>query len=237
MGKPIFLFTADEKLHSFRTVRPPNEKRKPPTSSDILLTDAGTATHYAGRKRIYSQGSRSGAMFYVQDGIVILTVESLGKRPAVISVISAGTFFGEACLTGRLSHLSTATTLIPSSVLLIKKSEMVRLLHEHPEINALFQSHLLGANMRFREHLLDVMVNSASQRLARILLRLAGISSTGSPGKASIPRISQLALAEMVGTTRSRINFFMNQFRRSGFISYKGTIQVRKSLRHALTPA
>jgi CRP-like cAMP-binding protein len=108
-------------------------------------------------------------------------------------------------------------------------------MHDESEIADLFQTHMLAANMRFREDLLDVLGNSASQRLARALLRLANISSSGSPRKASIPRISQLALAEMVGTTRSRINFFMNQFRKSGHISYNGMLEVHSTLRQALS--
>jgi CRP-like cAMP-binding protein len=120
-------------------------------------------------------------------------------------------------------------------VLTIKKNEMVRLLDDQVQIAKLFRTHMLAANMRFREDLLDVMVNSASQRLARALLRLANIGSSGSPRKASIPRISQLALAEMVGTTRSRVNYFMNQFRKSGYISYNGMLEVHSTLRQALS--
>jgi CRP-like cAMP-binding protein len=211
------------------------EKHKPPSSTDVLLADAGTSSHYAEREKIYTQGTPNGSVYYVQSGMVMLTVTSKGRRPAVISVLPAKTFFGEASLSNHPSHLSTATTLAPSSVLVIKKNDMVRLLHDELEIASLFQTHMLAANMRFREDLLDVMVNSASQRLARALLRLANISSTGSPRKASIPRISQLALAEMVGTTRSRINFFMNQFRKSGYISYNGMLEVHSTLRLALS--
>jgi CRP-like cAMP-binding protein len=112
---------------------------------------------------------------------------------------------------------------------------MVRLLDGELQIATLFRNHMLAANTRYREDLMDVMVNSASQRLARALLRLANISSSGSPRKASIPRISQLALAEMVGTTRSRVNFFMNSFRKSGYISYNGMLEVRSTLREALS--
>jgi CRP/FNR family cyclic AMP-dependent transcriptional regulator len=165
---------------------------------------------------------------------VMLTVTSKGRRPVVISVLPAKTFFGEASLSHHAAHLSTASTLVPTSVLAIKKSDMVRLLDGELRIATLFRTHMLAANLRFRQDLMDVMVNSASQRLARALLRLANISSSGSPRKASIPRISQLALAEMVGTTRSRVNFFMNSFRKSGYISYNGMLEVRSTLRQAL---
>jgi CRP/FNR family transcriptional regulator, cyclic AMP receptor protein len=211
------------------------EKRKLASSTDTLLADAGTSSLYAEREKIYAQGTPNGSVYYVQSGMVMLTVTSKGRRSAVISVLPARTFFGEASLSNHPSHLSTATTLIPSSVLVIKKNDMVRLLHDESQIADLFQTHMLAANMKFREDLLDVLGNSASQRLARALLRLANISSTGSPRKATIPRISQLALAEMVGTTRSRVNFFMNQFRKSGFISYNGTLEVHSTLRQALS--
>jgi CRP-like cAMP-binding protein len=211
------------------------EKRKLPSSTDVLLADAGTLSHFSERETIYAQGSPNGSVYYIQNGMVMLTVTSKGRRPAVISVLPARTFFGEASLSNRPSHLSTAATLVPSSVFVIKKNDMLRLLNDELEIATLFRTHMLAANMRFREDLLDVMINSASQRLARALLRLANISSSGSPRKASIPRISQLALAEMVGTTRSRINFFMNQFRKSGYVSYNGMLEVHNTLRQALS--
>jgi CRP/FNR family transcriptional regulator, cyclic AMP receptor protein len=209
-------------------------KQKPPSATDVLLSGAGKSSHYAERETIYAQGSPNGSVYYVQSGMVMLTVTSKGRRPVVISVLPAKNFFGEASLSDRETHLSTASTLVPTSVLTIKKNDMIHLLDGEPQIATLFRTHMLAANMRFREDLMDVMVNSASQRLARALLRLANISSSGSTRKASIPRISQLALAEMVGTTRSRINFFMNQFRKSGYISYNGMLEVRSSLREAL---
>jgi CRP/FNR family transcriptional regulator, cyclic AMP receptor protein len=213
------------------------KKLAPPSRTDILLADAGTSSRYAERKTIYAQGAASGAIFFIQSGIVLLTVRSKGRRPAVIRVISAGGFFNESCLAKGLFHLSTATTLVASSILMIQKKEMVRLLHDELKIAALYESQLLVSNMRFREDLVDVLVNSASQRLARALLRLANINGTGAARKATIPRISQSALAAMVGTTRSRVNFFMNQFRKKGFISYNGTLEVRSSLRRALAKA
>jgi CRP/FNR family transcriptional regulator, cyclic AMP receptor protein len=209
-------------------------KRKLPSSSEIMLADAGKSSHFAERETIYAQGAASSAIFYVQSGMVMLTVRTKGRRPSVIAVLPAGNFFNEASLTKHSAYLSTATTLVPSSILVIKTIEMVRLLHDEKEISLLFRTHMLAANTRFREDLLDVLGNSASQRLARALLRLANISSSGSPRKASIPRISQLALAEMVGTTRSRVNFFMNSFRKSGYISYNGMLEVRSTLRQAL---
>lgn len=210
------------------------EKRKLPSSAEVLLAESGTSSHFAERETIYAQGASSSAMFYVLSGMVMLTVRAKGRRPAVIAVLPAGNFFNEASLTKHVAYLSTATTLVPSSILVIKTGEMTRLLHDEKEIAVLFRMHMLAANTRFREDLLDLLGNSASQRLARALLRLANISSRGAPRKASIPRISQLALAEMVGTTRSRINFFMNSFRKSGYISYNGMLEVHSTLREAL---
>jgi CRP/FNR family transcriptional regulator, cyclic AMP receptor protein len=211
-----------------------NKEQELRSSTDLLLAGAGTSSSYAKKQTIYSQGAASGAIFYVQAGIVLLTVRSKGRRSAVISVIHAGGFLNEACLSNQLSYLCTATTLVPSSILMIDKKRMVRLLRDELQIAALLESQLLITNLRFREDLVDALVNSASQRLARALLRLANIIPGGPPRKATVPRISQSALAAMVGTTRSRVNYFMNQFRKKGFISYNGTLEVRSSLRRAL---
>jgi CRP-like cAMP-binding protein len=202
---------------------------------DVLLAKTGTALHYGKRETIYTQGAASSAIFYIQSGMVMLTVRSKRVRPAVLSVLPAGSFFNEACLSKHTNYLSTATTLTPSSIIRVRKNEMVRLLSKQIEFADFFRQHLLVANMRFREDLLDVLINSARHRLARALLRLANMSSTGAPRRASIPQISQGALANMIGTTRSRVSVFMNQFRRSGFISYHGIIEVHSSLRRALT--
>src|ERR1019366_6201226 len=127
------------------------EKRNLPTSTDVLLAEAGESSNYAERETIYKQGAPNGSVFYVQNGMVMLTVTSKGRRPAVISVLPARTFFGEATLSNQLLHLSTATTLAPSSILAIKKNVMVHLLRDESEIAMLFSTHMLAANMRFRE--------------------------------------------------------------------------------------
>jgi CRP/FNR family cyclic AMP-dependent transcriptional regulator len=210
-----------------------SEKRKEPPSTDSLLARAGKSAQYAEKSVIYPQGASARSIFYVQQGLVILAVKTRGKRPAVLAVLPGGQFFNEACLLGHTLHSSTATALVPSSIIAIGKDDMARLLLAEASISSLFRTHLLASNVRTREDLLDILVNSVKQRLARALLRLANISSEGAH-KAHIPRISQRALAEMVGTTRSRINFFMNEFRNKGFISYHGTIEVHGSLRKAL---
>jgi CRP-like cAMP-binding protein len=231
-------FSRDFESCSIRKGHPMNGKRKLPISTDALLADAGTSSYYKERKTIYSQGTASSAIFYIQSGIVMLAVKSPGRRSAVISVLPAGCFFNEACLSKQVLHLSTATTLAPSSVLSINKTRMIRLLREELRISVFFRAQMLIASKRFRDNLLDSMVNNASQRLARALLSLASLSSRGSSRKAGIPRISQFALAAMIGTTRSRVNYFMNQFRKRRFISYKGshtqTIHVHSSLSRAL---
>jgi CRP/FNR family cyclic AMP-dependent transcriptional regulator len=215
-----------------------HRRRKLPVSTDVLLADAGTSSDYKERKTIYSQGSASTAIFFIQSGIVMLTVKSPGRRSAVISVLPAGCFFNEGCLSNHLLHLSTATTLAPSSVLSINKTRMIRLLRDELKVSALFQTQMLISSKRFRDNLLDSMVNNASQRLARTLFSLANLSPGGPSRKASIPQISQFALAAMIGTTRSRVNYFMNKFRKRRYISYKGTrsqtIQVHSSLSRAL---
>lgn len=206
---------------------------KPSSSTDVLLAEAGRLSLYSERAVIFSQGATGRSIYYVQQGLVMLAVKTRGKRAAVIAVLPAGSFFNEACLLNTILHSSTATTLVPSSILAVGKDEMLRLLVAESTVSALFRTHLLTIGIRFREDFLDVLVSSVKQRLARTLLRLANISSDG-PRKGHIPRISQRALAEMVGTTRSRVNFFMNEFRKSGFISYNGSIEVHSSLRKAL---
>jgi CRP/FNR family cyclic AMP-dependent transcriptional regulator len=202
-------------------------------STDTLLAEAGKSAQYAERAVIFSQGATGRSIYYVQQGLVMLAIKTRGKRTAVIAVLPAGSFFNEACLLNIILHATTATTLVPSSIVAIEKDEMLQLLDGQAIISSLFRTHLVATNIRYREDLLDVLVSSVKQRLARALLRLANISSNG-PRRAQIPRISQRALAEMVGTTRSRVNFFMNEFRKSGFISYNGSIDVHGSLRKAL---
>jgi CRP/FNR family transcriptional regulator, cyclic AMP receptor protein len=212
------------------------EHRSQSSSTDILLADAGKSSQYAERSVVYTQGAKGHSIFYVQQGVVMLAAKSKGKRPAVLAVLPAGHFFNESCLLNHSTYPSTASTLVPSSILAIGKDDMLRLIHAEAIISNLFRTHLLTTNVRFREDLLDVLVNSVKQRLARALLRLANINSD-EPHKAHIPRISQRALAEMVGTTRSRVNFFMNEFRKKGFITYNGSIEVHGSLRKALVQA
>ena len=184
---------------------------------------------YPGRRVIFSQGDPATDVLYIQDGEVKLSVLSKTGREAVIAMLGPGEFFGEGCLAGQLMRMGTATAVAPSTILAIEKPEMVRVLHDEPELSDRFLSHVLTRNIRIEEDLVDQLFNSSEKRLARALLLLARYGKDDTPVR-SIPAVSQEVLAEMVGTTRSRVNFFMNKFRRLGFIEYNGHLEVHSSL-------
>lgn len=206
---------------------------RPSSRPEVLLAGVGAISQYRPKETIYSQGAAAHAIFYVQKGVVMLTVQSKCRRPAVIAVLGAGNFFNELCLLGHARCMSTAATITSSSILAIEKEEMIRILRRENEISTFFLSSLLSSIMRFREDMVDLLVNSSEQRLARVLLRLAHIGTKGRR-MARVPRISQQALAEMIGTTRSRANLFMNRFREQGFIHYNSGLEVHSSLRSVL---
>ena len=186
------------------------------------------ATHPRG-STIFSQGDRAAHVLYIQDGAVRLSVLSQTGKEAVVGILGPGDFFGEGCLAGQSVRMGTAKAMAPSTILTIEKEQMVRLLHDQPDLADRFLSHVLSRNIRIEEDLVDQLFNSSEKRLARALLLLARYGRDETPMR-DIPRLSQEVLAEMVGTTRSRVNFFMNKFRRLGFIEYNGGIQIRKSL-------
>jgi CRP/FNR family cyclic AMP-dependent transcriptional regulator len=179
--------------------------------------------------RIFSQGDPATDVLYIQDGGVRLSVVSKTGREAVIAMLGPGEFFGEGCLAGQSVRMGTATAITPSTVLSIEKQQMVRLLHEQPDLSDRFLSHVLTRNIRIEEDLVDQLFNSSEKRLARALLLLARYGKDDTPVR-TIPKLSQEILAEMVGTTRSRVNFFMNKFRKLGFIEYNGGVEIKKSL-------
>jgi CRP/FNR family transcriptional regulator, cyclic AMP receptor protein len=183
--------------------------------------------------RIFAQGDRSDAVFFVQRGKVTLTVLSARGKQAVIAILGPGSFFGEGCLAGQPLRMSTATAMTDSSIIILAKQAMMRTLHEDPEFSAAFTRHLLSRNIRIEEDLVDQLFNSSEKRLARILLLLANFGKEGRP-EPVVPKISQEMLAEMVGTTRSRVSFFMNKFRKLGFIAYNGRLEVHSSLLHVV---
>ena len=183
--------------------------------------------------RIFSQGDPADALFYIQQGKIKLTVVSHQGKEAVVAILGTGDFFGEGCLAGQPSRMAGATALSECSVMRLEKAGVVRLLHEEFAFSQLLLHHLLSRNIRIEEDLVDQLFNSSEKRLARVLLLLANF---GKDGKLEpvIPTISQETLAEIVGTTRSRVNFFMNRFRKMGFIQYNcqngGGLEVRSSL-------
>ena len=184
-------------------------------------------------KIIYSQGTTGREIFYIEKGMVMLTVETALRPLAVVAVLSAGDFFDELCLLRPCEHRSTATAVIDCSMIAIPIEKLKTLISRDKEVSRFFQSWLLSSITRYREDRVDLLINGCKKRLAGTLLRLAHSSPNG--GRASrIPRLSQHVLAEMIGTTRSRINFFMEEFRKKGHIRYKGGIQINKSLQNVL---
>jgi CRP-like cAMP-binding protein len=198
---------------------------------DVLVKvgDGKTLLQLRKKDRIIGQGDAADAVFYIQAGRVKLTVVSQQGKEAVVAILEAGSFFGEACLAGQLVCMATATSLEPSTVVRINKQTMIDALHNEPTFAEMFLSYLLSRNIRIQEDLVDQLFNSSEKRLARILLLLAHFGKEGKP-ETIIPKISQETLAEMVGTTRSRVSFFMNKFKRLGFLSYDGGMHVHSSL-------
>ncbi len=166
---------------------------------------------------------------YLQQGGVKLSVASGAGKEAVVAILGAGDFFGEGCLAGQSIRMGTATAITPSTVLVIAKNEMFRVLHEQHALSDRFISFMLARNIRIEEDLIDQLFNSSEKRLARTLLLLARYGKEDQP-HGLLPKVSQETLAEMVGTTRSRVNFFMNKFRKLGFIKYNGGLQINTSL-------
>jgi CRP-like cAMP-binding protein len=178
---------------------------------------------------IYVQGEPADAIFYLQKGKVKLTVVSQQGKEAIIGLLGPGDFFGEGSIAGQPLRMSTALAMTDCSVVRIEKKVMMQVLHQQHEFSDLFVAYLLARNIRYEEDLVDQLFNSSEKRLARILLLLARFGKEGKP-EPIIPNITQETLAEMVGTTRSRVNFFMNRFRKLGFIKYNGAIEVHGSL-------
>ena len=180
-------------------------------------------------KVIFSQGDSADSVFYIDKGKVKLTVLSTRGKEAVIGVLERGSFFGEGCLAAQPLRMSTASAIQPCSIIRVGRSSMVRLLHREPEFAELFIAYLLSRNVRMEEDLVDQLFNSSEKRLARILLLLAHFGEEPRPENV-IPKVSQETLAAMVGTTRSRVSYFMNRFRKMGFIHYDGGLQVHSGL-------
>ena len=178
---------------------------------------------------IFAQGATANAVFYLQDGAIKLSVLSSAGKEAVVAVLGPGDFFGEGCLAGQPRRMGSATAIAATTVMRIPKREMMRTLHEQHDFSDRFIAHILARNIRIEEDLVDQLFNSSEKRLARTLLLLARYGRPDTVQRA-LPKLSQETLAEMVGTTRSRVNFFMNKFRKLGFIEYNGGIKINNSL-------
>jgi CRP-like cAMP-binding protein len=190
---------------------------------------AGTAIAYAPGATIFAQGDAASSVFYIQQGRVKLSVVSPAGREAVVGVLNPADFFGEGALAGQPLRLATATAMTACTILVVPKRRMLRLLHQQHGLSDRFIAHMLARNTRLEEDLVDQLFNASEKRLARMLLLLARYGRSDGPHQV-LPRLSQEVLAEMVGTTRSRVNFFMNKFRRLGFIEYNGGLKVHRSL-------
>jgi CRP/FNR family transcriptional regulator, cyclic AMP receptor protein len=212
----------------------PRLPAKKPSSFDpqAFLDAAGVSKRVSEFRRgesIFTQGDGAVTVMYIQRGGVKLSVVNGSGKEAVIAMFGPADFFGEGCMAGQTVRMATATALAPTTLLVIDKNEMLRVLHEERELSDRFIGYMLAHNIRVEEDLVDQLFNSSEKRLARTLLLLARYGKQDQPDRA-LPQVSQETLAEMIGTTRSRVNFFMNKFRKLGFIEYNGRIKVNKSL-------
>ena len=209
-----------------------SRKTKRPFDPKVFLSKVNggrSIIDYPKDKIVFRQGDPADAVFYIESGKVKKTVVSEHGKEAVVALLGSGDFFGEGCLAGEAIRLSTVSTLNKCVIARISKADITRVIHEEPTFAELFISHLLARNSRVEEDLVDQLFNSSEKRLARTLLLLANFGKEGRP-EPIIAKISQETLAEMIGTTRSRVSFFMNKFRELGLISYNGSIEVHSSL-------
>jgi CRP/FNR family cyclic AMP-dependent transcriptional regulator len=206
--------------------------RQRPFDSERFLHSVGASRRtvtYRPSQVIFAQGEPCSSVFYVQSGTVKLSVLSRSGKEAVVAIFGPGDFFGEGCLAGQPVRIASATAVAASKVLVVAKRTMVRLLHSEHTFSDRFISHMLARNIRIEEDLVDQLFNSSEKRLARTLLLLARYGKHDAPPRV-LPKLSQEVLAEMIGTTRSRVNVFMNKFRKLGFIEYNGGLKINNSL-------
>jgi CRP/FNR family transcriptional regulator, cyclic AMP receptor protein len=205
---------------------------RPAFDAEAFLQSAGAARRvvsYPKGKIVFSQGQPSDAVMYIQKGSIKISVLSRTGKEAVVAILGPGDFLGEGALTGQSIRIGTATAATSTTVLIIEKAAMLQLLRDEPTFSERFIAYILARNLRIEADLVDHLFNSSEKRLARALLLLARYGDQGGPERL-IPKISQETLAEMIGTTRSRVNLFMNRFRDLGFIEYNGDIKVNTSL-------
>jgi CRP/FNR family cyclic AMP-dependent transcriptional regulator len=206
--------------------------RSPAFDVKLFLDSAGLGRKvgkFSGKETVFAQGDPAKNVMYIQEGGVKLTVVNETGKEAVVAILGPGDFFGEGCLAGQSVCMATATAIAPTTVLVIEKNEMIRVLHGEHEFSDRFIAYILARNLRVEEDLVDQLFNSSEKRLARTLLLLARYGAPGQPQKVLL-KVSQEMLAEMIGTTRPRVNFFMNKFRKLGFIEYNGEIHINNSL-------
>jgi CRP/FNR family transcriptional regulator, cyclic AMP receptor protein len=206
--------------------------RKLPFDPEVFLSkvnEGSVTSDYRKDQIVYTQGAPADSVFYIQSGNVKKTVVSEQGKEAVVALLGTGDFFGEGCLSGQPRRLATVSAMTECVIVRITKAELTRVIHEEPAFAELFIAHLLARNERVEADLVDQLFNSSEKRLARILLLLANFGKDGRPEPIAA-KISQETLAEMIGTTRSRVSFFMNKFRELGFINYNGHIEVHSSL-------
>lgn len=207
-------------------------EKKPPFEAKVFLKAVGDGRVTKRHQKdaiIFAQGDPADAVLYIERGEVKLGVISPRGKEAVVAILNDGFFFGEGCLAGQTVRMATARAISDCTIVHIQKSSMVSVLHTQPQFSEVFIKHLLARNIRIEEDLVDQLFNSSEKRLARILLLLANFGKESRPEEV-IPNISQETLAEMIGTTRSRVSFFLNKFRNLGFIEYNGVIRVHTSL-------
>jgi len=209
-----------------------HNRRNDSFNAQAFLDTAGVASKVSEYRRnecIYSQGDAAETVMYVQKGGVKLSVVNGSGKEAVVAMFGPTDFFGEGCMAGQALRMGTTTAVTPTTLLVIQKDELLRVLHAEHELSDHFIAYMLAHNIRVEEDLIDQLFNSSEKRLARTLLLLARYGKQEQPDRV-LPKVSQETLASMVGTTRSRVNFFMNKFRKLGFIEYNGKIKVNKSL-------
>jgi CRP/FNR family cyclic AMP-dependent transcriptional regulator len=204
----------------------------PVFDAQAFLDSAGVArriVEYRKSQKIYSQGEQAKNVLYIQKGGIKLSVVNEVGKEAVVAMLGPGDFFGEGGMAGQVVRMGTATAITPTTLLVIEKKEMIRVLHAEHAFSDRFLAYMLSRNIRIEEDLVDQLFNSSEKRLARTLLLLARYGKQDQPQK-MLPKVSQETLAEMIGTTRSRVNFFMNKFKKLGFIKYNGGIHIDSSL-------
>jgi CRP/FNR family transcriptional regulator, cyclic AMP receptor protein len=207
-------------------------KRTTKFNPKLFLAKVGegrSIAKYSKDEIVYSQGDPADAVFFIQRGKVKISVVSEQGKEAVVSILSANEFFGEGCITGQPLRMATVSTMVDSLIARLEKAAIVRVIHDEPAFSEMFIAHLVGRAIRFEADLVDQLFNSSEKRLARLLLLLGNFGKEGKP-EPILAAISQETLAEMIGTTRSRVSFFMNKFRKLGFIKYNGHIEIHSSL-------